>query len=131
MDIFIKSAAAVLIALILGTMLAKQSKDIMLLLTICVCGMVLIVAVRQLTPVISFLEKLKSVGQLDRNMVEILLKVMGIGLLGEITSTLCSDGGNVAMGKTVQLLASCVILLISLPLFDTLLELIEDLLKFI
>lgn len=131
MDIFLKSSGAVLVALILGAMLTKQSKDTQLLLSVCVCAMVLVVAVQQFIPVINFFEKLQDIGQLDGNMIEILLKAVGIGFIGEITSTLCTDSGNAAMGKTVQLLSCCMILMISLPLFDTLLELIEDILKFI
>ena len=131
MDVFIKSAGAVMIALFLSTMVGKQNKDMSLLLTVATCAMVLVMSVRQLDPVIGFFEKIQSVGQLDNELLKIILKVVGIGLVGEISSVLCVDSGNAALGKTLQLLASCVILYLSLPLFNTLLELIEDILKFI
>ncbi|MBR4864634.1 MAG: stage III sporulation AC/AD family protein [Oscillospiraceae bacterium] len=120
-----------MIALFLSTMVGKQNKDMSLLLTVATCAMVLVMSVRQLDPVIGFFEKIQSVGQLDNELLKIILKVVGIGLVGEISSVLCVDSGNAALGKTLQLLASCVILYLSLPLFNTLLELIEDILKFI
>ena len=131
MDIFIQSASVVIIALFLNIMVGKQSKDLSLLLVVVTCAMLLIVATRQLDPVIGFLGKIQSVGELDHDLLKIILKVVGIGLVGEICSLLCIDNGNAAMGKTLQLLASCVVLCLSLPLFNTLLELIEDILKFV
>ena len=129
MNIFIKSVACVLIALVLGVALAKQNKDFSLLISLFVCSVVLITAVQQLEPVVKFFEQIKSVGQLDSNTIKILFKTVGIVFLGEITTMLCIDSGNAALGKTIQFLASCVILFMSLPLFESLLSLVEEILK--
>lgn len=126
MDMFIKAAAGVLIALVLYLVLAKQGKDFSLLLTVFVCCMVTSAAVNSLQPVISFFYKLESLGQLDNNMLGIILKAVGIGMLGEITGLICADAGNAALGKTLQILASAVILCMSVPLFSSLIELLEE-----
>ena len=131
MDVFIKSAAVVMVALVIGSILSGQSKDIALLFTMVVCSMLLLVAVSRLETVVGFFEKLQEIGQLDETMLQILLKALGIGLLGEITSQLCTDGGFAAFGKTIRLLASCIILWLSIPLFEALLELIEEILDFV
>ena len=131
MNLFIKAVSAVLIALFLSAMLEKQSKDLALLLTVATCSLILIVTIQQFEPVIQFFKKIQLVGQLDSSLLKIILKVVGIGLLSEVISLLCFDNGNASMGKTVQLLASCVMLCISLPLFNALLDLIEEILKFL
>lgn len=128
MDIFIKAAGGVLVALVLHLILAKQGKDISLLLTIAVCCMVASSAVSYLDPVIVFFEKLQTLGQIDSGMLEIILKAVGIGLLSEITCLICTDAGNAALGKTLQLLASAVILWMSVPLFNSLISLVEEVL---
>ena len=128
MDIFLKAAAGILIAVVLGLALAKQGKDISILLVIAVCCMVLIAAVSYLQPVIEFFDKLEDLGNLNSGMLSILLKAVGIGLLTEITALICTDAGNAAMGKALQILSAAVILCISVPMFTELIELVENIL---
>ena len=47
MNVFIKAVAGVLIALILWISLGKQNKDFSVLLTLMVCAMVFMVAMKQ------------------------------------------------------------------------------------
>lgn len=128
MDIFVKTLCGVLIALVLYLVLAKQGKEISLMLTIAVCCMIAVAAVKYFKPVIDFIEKLQTLGQLDTEMVSIVLKSAGIGMLAEITSMICNDAGNAAMGKTLQILTAAVVLWMSVPLFTSLIELIEEIL---
>lgn len=128
MDIFVKCAAGVLVAAVLIITIAKQGKDISILLVMAVCCMVLGAAVTFLQPVVDFIKQLQSIGQLDSEMITILLKAVGIGLLAEITSLICADSGNASLGKALQLLATATILWLSLPLLNELIELIDNIL---
>lgn len=128
MDIFIKATAGVLIAVVLILTLAKQGKDISLLLTIAVCCMVVIASITYLQPVTDFLKRLQSIGQLDSETLTILMKAVGIGLLAEITGLICADAGNASLGKALQILATAAILWMSIPLLNELIELIDKIL---
>lgn len=128
MELFWKGIGGVLIAVILGLALGKNGKETGLLLTLGVCCMVAVGALSYLSPVINFVRQLQSLGQLDSQMLGILLKAVGIGLIGEIASLICIDAGNAALGKTLQLLTSSVILWLSLPLMSQLLELLQEIL---
>ena len=128
MDIFMKAAAGVLIALVLSLVLSRQGKDISVLLVLLVCCIVLTAAVTSLKPVVDFVQKLGTMGKLDGGLLKTLLKAVGIGLLAEIAGLICADAGNSAMGKSLQILASAVILGLSVPIFTQLLELIETIL---
>ena len=128
MDVVLKAIAGVLVAVVLGISMGKQGKDITLLLTILVCCMILTVAITFLQPVIDLIDHLQSLGQLDAEMVHILLKALGIGLLSEIACLICSDAGNASLGKAIHILTACVILWISIPLLNKLLELIDAIL---
>ena len=128
MDIFIKAAAGIFIAVILGLTLAKQGKDISLLLTVLVCCMVVTAAVTYLQPVITVLERLQALGNLEQNMFQTLLKAVGIGLIAELMMLICNDAGNTSLGKTLQILATAVIVWLSIPMLDALLELIDGIL---
>lgn len=128
MEVVLKTIAGVLIAVVLGISLGKQGKDMTVLLTVLVCCMILITAITYLTPIIDFIERLQTIGQLDTEMIQILLKTLGIGLLSEISSLICIDAGNTSLGKSIQILTACVILWISIPLLNKLLELIDTIL---
>ena len=128
MDVFLKAAAGTLIALILYLILMKTGKEFSLLLTVAVVCMMAGITVVFLQPVIEFIQKLIAVGQFDSDMLEIVLKAVGIGLLAEITGLICTDAGNASLGKILQILASVVILWLSIPLFTSLIDLVEDIL---
>ncbi len=128
MNVFLKAIGGVLITTVFCLILERQGKDIALLLAVAVCGMVITAAVTYLRPVIDFVHKLERVGQLDGEMLQVLLKTVGIGLLTEITSLICADAGNKSLGKALQVLSAGVMLWISLPLLNQLLELIENIL---
>lgn len=117
-----------MIAVVFYQLLSKRDKDIALLLTMLVCAMVAITAVYFLEPVIDFVEQLRTMAELDNQMLEIMLKTVGIGLLAEIVGHICTDAGNGALAKVVQLLTTAVILWLALPLFSGLLELLENIL---
>lgn len=128
MSLFIKAAAGVLIALILCVALSKHGKDFSLILTIAVCCMVITAGLSYWEPVIDFFERLQVAGKLDPQMLETLLKAVGIGVLTEVTSLICEDSGNASLGKAIKILASIVILWLAIPLFTGLLDLVEEVL---
>lgn len=128
MDLFIKAAAVTLISLILWVLLSKQNKEMALLLTILACCLIFTAAISYFQPVIEFFEQLEQIGNLDHELIEILLKAVGVVVLSEVIGLLCKDAGNAAVGKTLQLLASAVILWLAIPMLNELMELAEDIL---
>ena len=128
MELFLKATAGVLLTVILVLVMGSRSKELSLLLTLAVCCMVASAAGEFIRPVIDFLENLQQIGQIDHTYLAILLKIVGIGFLAEVAAMVCTDAGNATLGKTLQMLSSCVILWLSIPLLSRLLELIQDIL---
>ena len=129
MDIFLKVVSISLIAAILGLVISKESKDMALLISISACVMIVWAGFSYLRPVLSFFDTLMDITQIDPDMLKILLKATGVGILGELTSLVCTDAGNAALGKAVQLTSAMVIIWIALPLFEGLLRLIESVME--
>lgn len=125
---YFQAIGAALIALILTLLLSARDKSMSSLLSIAVCAMVLILGITYLEPVVAFLRELEVLGNLQSDQVRVLLKVGGIGILTEITALLCADSGNASLGQSIKILSSGVILWLSLPVFQALLELIQDIL---
>lgn len=129
MSTVIKAICGILIAVILSQILAKQGKDFSLLLIIVVCCMVMTAATVFIEPVLDFFQRLQTLGQLNNDLIKILLKAVGIGVLTEMTVMICTDMGNSAMGKSLQLLATVTVLWLSIPIFEELLQLLESVLE--
>lgn len=126
MELFWQAMACALIAVILCTVLSSKGKDMTLLLTLTGCCMVLLAAVHFLEPVVEFVQTLRKIGQLDYDLMETILKAVGIGLIGELASMICADAGNSALARAVELAAASAILWLSIPLLTSLLDLIRQ-----
>ena len=129
MDGMMKAAAGALITAILGIILQRQGKEYALVLVLAVSAMGACLALTYINPVISFLEQLCILSNLDAEVLKILLKAVGVGLIGEIAGTVCADSGNGSLGKMLQLLGAAVILWISLPILQQTMELIVEVLE--
>ena len=125
MNIVLKAVAGIMITVVILQVLSKQNKDMSVLLVITVCCMVCIAAFHFFKPIVDFLRQLQMTANLNNEMMGIILKVVGIGLLTEITVLICADMGNAALGKSLQILSAAVILWLSLPLFQKLLDLLD------
>lgn len=128
MDGFWKAIAAVFITVILGLCLDRYEKASAVLLTLLVVSMLAALAISYLKPVVDFTKKLQTLGGLDAGMLEIILKAVAIGMVGEISSLVCNDSGRGALGKVIQVLSGAVILWQALPLFEKTIELLQNIL---
>lgn len=128
MELFLKTAAGTVLAMVLILTVGKREKDIALVLGIVVCCMTGLVALGLLGPVVDLLYRMVEMAGLQEYGLGVLLKAIGIGLVSELVASLCADGGNSSLGRQVQLLGAVVILSLSVPLLEMLLELIGDLL---
>lgn len=126
MELLFKGIAGALITTILVVILSKQNKEIAIVIIIIACTMIAAAAISYLEPVIQYFEQLKSISGVDSQIYEALVKSVGVALLAEIVSHICTDAGNAALGKVVQLLTTVAIMWLSLPLFAKLMELIEN-----
>ena len=128
MGYYLQAVGAVLLTTVLGLTLANRGKEYGIVLTILVCCMVLVIAFTYLDPVLKFLQELERLADLETEMLLTLLKVVGIALLGEMSALICNDSGNSSLGKTLQILGSAVILWIAIPIFRSLINLLQRIL---
>lgn len=123
---FWQAAAAAMISVIAVLTISKRCKDISQLLTVAVCVMMTLTAMSYLKPVVEFIRQLQSIAALDNEQMLIMLKSVGICVVGHIAASICADSGNAALGKSLQLLSASVILWLSLPMMTQLLQLLQQ-----
>ena len=128
MELFFKVIAAAVAAALICLILGSRSKDYSLLLSIFACCLILMAAASFLKPVLSFFRKLQELGSLDSRILSLLGKAVGISIIGELSSVICTEAGNASLGKLIQFITGLVILWLSLPVFTRLMELIQKIL---
>lgn len=129
MNYFLQAAALAIIGAVLALVLQKQSKELSILLVLA-CGIcIYFLAAHFLEPVIDFVLELQLMGNLDGEMVRLLLKATGIGILAEVSGTICEDAGEATLGKMVRLSGSCAAMYLALPMLTAVMEMVKKLLE--
>lgn len=128
MTLFWKALGLAMMALVLALVVGKREKDFALLVTLAACCALVGAAAEYLGPVLDFFRELEQTAQLPPDMLGLLLKALGIGLVAEIGGTVCADAGNGSLAKQLQILGNAAIIYLSLPIFSSLLTLIREIL---
>ena len=129
MEGYFQAAGAVILAMILILTLRQSNQPMAVLLSITVCVLVLVGALNYLKPILAFLDSLRQLGNLSGEMVTILLKVTGISVLSEIAALVCVDSGNASLAQALKIVSTAVILYLSIPIFQVLLDLVQKILE--
>lgn len=117
-----------LITAVLVLTVQKQTPELGLLLSLAACVLAVLLIFAWLSPVLALIRRLGGASGLDESLTEPLLKVLGIGLLTQVTSAVCSDAGQSAMARLLELGGGLLCLCLSLPLLNAVLTLFEELL---
>lgn len=128
MTLFWKALGLAMMALILAMVVGKREKDFALLVTLAACCALAGAAAEYLGPVLEFFQELEETARLPSDMLGLLLKALGIGLVAEIGGAVCADAGNGSLAKQLQILGNAAIIYLSLPIFSSLLGLVREIL---
>ena len=117
-----------MVAVILWMVLDKREKDLAIMLNLAVCCGLAGAAMTYLQPVLEWIRQLCAIGNLNEEMMNTLLKAVGAGIAAEITGMICSDAGNNALSGVVRMAGSCAVLYLSIPVMQTLMNLMREIL---
>ncbi len=120
------SAAAVFTVLCVA-LIKKTNSEITLILSI--CG-VLLVGTAALSKAEILIEWIKTLSEesIIGETLSIVLKTVGISVVTGISINLCKDSGESALAAGVNLMAKICVLLLTVPLLEQFLALIEEIL---
>lgn len=98
------------------------------LLAIAVCCMTGIAAMQMLKPVVDFIYGIQVLAHIDGTIIQTLLQIVGVGLVAELIAMICADAGSTSLGKSIQLIAASVILYQAIPILESMIGLIQEIL---
>lgn len=125
----IKVLGIVMISLIAIIILKEHSRHFALIVTICA---VILVFSFSLDSVRTVFEKLWSIADNFDYMgsyLQLLIKILGITLAAQFTADLCRDSGENALASQTEMFSKAAILVMTLPLFETMMNIVTGLLK--
>ena len=84
-------------------------------------------AVEVISEVLDFLRTILEHTSLSEDIFGIVLKAVAIAIITKIASDVCKDAGQSASSSAIELVGSATVLYIALPLFETMIQMINSL----
>lgn len=128
MELFLQLTALTLVGVVLALVVGRHTPQMAMLVTLAVCCVVAAGAMELLEPVTALLSEIRRIGGLDPELVSVLLKAAGIGMVAELAGLICADAGEQAMARVLHILSNAAVLWLSVPLLRELITLVEEVL---
>lgn len=121
MELFPILGAALVTAAI--CLLLRQYKPEYAMTAAVACGVLIFsMILSALSPIFQTMDELMKKASLDPAYVRVLVKTLGICYVTQLASDACRDAGQTAIASKVELAGKVFIVLLSLPLFQNLIE---------
>lgn len=121
MDI-VKILGIGLISVILITIIKQYKPEYTVYVSLVAGMLIILLVVDKLTGIVNLLKALSEKASINREFLEILLKITGISILTEFAVSVCKDLGESAIANKVDLGGKIIIVSISIPIISNLLE---------
>ena len=120
---------ALIVLCIITALLALSLREFAMLLSLG-CGLfVLLYLLGQMKDIFSGLEDILSGLSGQSELTAIILKALGVCIVAELGSQCCRDAGETAIAAKVELAAKAALVMMSMPVFASLLEMAGELLR--
>lgn len=126
MEVF-KIVGVAVLALAIILVLKEQKPEMALMLTIVTGVCLLIFAITKMSGIIDMLNELVSKSGMNKEFLEIILKVTGIAYIVEFGKNICLDAGQSAIASKLEIAGKVIILTLSLPLISALIQVLTGL----
>lgn len=103
----------------------KYSKEQAVLLVLAVSAMIFVNIADIVPEILDKMDTLMAYSGLERDYVTILFKALGICWLTQFAADICRDCGETAIASGAEIFGKIQLMIISLPLFDSLTEVIS------
>jgi len=117
-----------LAGVLLATILKKEKSEYGVLISLFSCVTIFTFVISKMQVVLAFVERLESMLSIDSSYIALILKMIGIAYVAGFAMDVCKDAGYAAIGSQIETFAKITILVVSLPVLLTFLEVIGNIL---
>lgn len=122
MDDIVKIIGIGLIAVVVIIILKQYRPEFATYASIIAGILILVLAMDKLSGIINLLNSLADTASINRQFLEILIKITGIAILTEFGVSICKDSGESAIASKIDFGGKVIIIAISIPIISSLLE---------
>lgn len=126
MEIF-KLVGFAIIAVVLVIILKEQKKEMAVILSIVAGVAIMLYAISKMSGIVDMLNMLVEKSGVNKEFLEIILKVTGIAYIVEFGKNVCMDAGQSAIATKLEMAGKIIILTLSIPLLSTLITVLTGL----
>lgn len=126
-DLF-QVAVFCLIAAILAIVLRQYRPEYAVFVSLACSVLAVVYLLQGIVQVMEELGGLLENAMLPGDLIQVVVKCLGVCILTELAANTCRDAGEQAIGAKVELAGKVTLVLVSLPLFERLLQFAERLL---
>ena len=128
MDTITQAVALGIVGTVCAAAIKKQIPDMALVLTLCAAALILSVAIGAFRPVRELMDVLADRAGLSAAVLGPVIRTVGVALLTRVSAELCRDAGERGIASAVEVAGGACALVICLPLFEAVIQLILELL---
>lgn len=125
----IKLAGIIVVSLILIVFIRDTKREFSLLLSIAVGAVVFFAVADNFYSVAETIIDLASDNNEISSYISLMIKILGISLLGQFVIDLCKDSGENSLATQTEIATKIVIISMTLPLINTVINIVTGLLK--
>ncbi len=125
----IKISGIVIISLLLIIFLKESKREFAFILSLAVSVILFVALINDFQGIISAISNLSNSVENISNYISLLVKILCISLLSQFVIDLCRDAGENALASQTEIASKILILVMTLPLFESVIEIITGLLK--
>lgn len=113
---------------ILSVVVRQFQKEYSVFVLLAVCLFLILYLTSNVSVVVNFAEELGNKIHISSTYIKILFKLLAIAYICQISSNLCQDLGYQSISFQIEIIGKFSILILSIPIINSLLETIEHLL---
>lgn len=126
MELVLKAAAAGIVAALAAALVRRHNPELAVATAAAGCAVVLAVALDVGEAVMDLIRTVRSLSGLSSAVLTPVVKCVGIGIAARLGADTCRDAGSAGLASAVELAGAAAALFTALPLFTTLLGMLED-----
>ena len=128
MELIFKIMGIGLITCIAALIVKPVRSDFAMIISMVGGIVILIMVLSSISGVLTLVGSLANKTGLNGNLIAVVFKIIGVGYLTEFTASLCADTGNGGLGDKILLGGKIIILVMSLPIVTSILNIVMELL---
>lgn len=128
MELLLKIAAGAVTAALCAMMLRRNAGEFAVLIMLAAGAWVLVMSAQALRDVVSALSRLARVAHLDSELVQPVIKVVGLSVITRVASETCRAAGEGGIAAFVEVAGTVLALAASVPLVIGVVELLAEIL---